>query len=135
MLTLLTSGDREDVKRRLMTGPSLTTNPPSVLVALISWITAIITSLLNFVSHFLGIISDDIAALDECVAELEANVPQPAPAAQPTLPTQTLQQPLHLSYWTRCKHCHVLRHDMTDCQSRDPVTVKKHILNNQKAWK
>ena len=92
MPTVLTSGDREDVERRLTTSPPFRTNPPDVVVTIISWITAIITSLLNFVSLFLGVISDDVAALTERVAELEENTPHVAPATQPDSPTQ-LQQP------------------------------------------
>ena len=65
MPTVLTSGDREDVERRLTTSPPFRMNPPDVVVTVISWITAIITSLLNFVSLFLGVISDDVAALTE----------------------------------------------------------------------
>jgi hypothetical protein len=135
MPTVLTSADREDVERRLTTGPSLGTNPPPVVVTLIAWIIAIITSLLNYVSLFLGVISDDVAALSERVAELEENVPHAAPAAQPTPPTQTTQQPPRPSARTRCKRCHALGHDTTDCRSRDPVAVKKRVSNNQKAWK
>jgi len=48
MPTVLTSGDRADVEQRLTTGPALPANTPSALVATISWITAIITSLLYF---------------------------------------------------------------------------------------
>jgi hypothetical protein len=92
MPTVLTSGDREDVERRLVIGLSLPPNLPSALVAIINWITAIITSLLNFISTFLGVISDDVATLDERVAKLEANVPQVAPATHLTLST-THQQP------------------------------------------
>jgi len=135
MSTVLTSGDREDVERRLMTGPSLGANPPTVIVTLIGWITAIITSLLNFVSQFLGVISDDVAGLADRVSELEENVPHAAPAAQPTPPTQTSQQPPRPSTRTRCKRCHALGHDTTECRSRDPVAVKKRVSNNQKARK
>jgi hypothetical protein len=135
MLTVLTSGDREDVERRLTTGPSLGVNPPPAVTTLIAWITAIITSLLNFISQFLGVISDDVATLKERVAELEVNVPHTAPAAQLTPPTQTTQQPLRPSAWTRCKCCHALGHDTTDCRSRDLVAMKKHVSNNQKAQK
>lgn len=130
-----TSADREDVVRRLESGPSFGASPPPVVVTLIAWITAIITSLLNYVSTSLGVISDDAAALDERVAELEANVPQAAPAAQPTPSTPTSQQPARPSTRTRCKRCHALGHDTTDCRSRDPVAVKKRVSNNQKARK
>lgn len=135
MPTVLTSVDREDVERRLTTGPSLGANPPPMIVTIISWITAIITSLLNFVSLFLGVISDDLAGLTDRVSELEENVPYPAPAAQPTPPTQTSQQPPRPSARTRCKRCHALGHDTADCRSRDPVAVKKRVSNNQKARK
>jgi hypothetical protein len=135
MPTVLTSVDREDVERRLMTSPSLAANPPQVLVALIGWITATITSLLNYVSQFLGVISDNVATLVERVAELEENFPHVAPAAQPTTPTQTMQQSPCPSARTRCKRCHALRHNTPDCRSRDPVAVKKRVSNNQKAWK
>jgi hypothetical protein len=95
MPTVLTGGDREDVERRLMTGPPLTVNLPSALITIIGWITAIITSFLNFVSYFLGIISDDVATLDECVSKLKVSVPQAAPAAQPTPPTPQQQPSCH----------------------------------------
>ena len=105
-----------------------------MVVTVISWITAIITSLLNFVSLFLGVISDDVAALTERVAELEENTPHVAPATQPDPPTQS-QQPPRPSNRTRCKRCHALGHATNECQSKDPVAVKKRVSNNQKARK
>src|ERR1700683_1555728 len=134
MPTVLTSGDREDVEQRLRSGPPLQQDAPLLLKTVITWVTRIITSLLNYVSYFIGIISDDVAALTKRVAELEENVPHAAPVAQPTPPT-TSQQPSHPSVRTRCKRCHALGHDTMDCRSKDPVALKKRVSNNQRARK
>jgi hypothetical protein len=65
MPTILTSGDREEVEWRLMTGPPLAVNLPPALIAIMTWITSPITSLLNYIWYFLGVISDNIATLTE----------------------------------------------------------------------
>ena len=132
--TVLVSRDREDVERRLRTGPTLNANPPPVVTSTITWITAILTSLLNYVTYFIGDNSDQIMVLKNRISELEENVA--STSAQQTIPTPTQHEPLHPpSRRARCKRCHALGHDTNDCRSKDPVAIKKRVANNQKARK
>ena len=132
MPTVLTSGDREDVKSRLRAGPTFQQDPPIMLKVTITWITATLTSFLNFISLFLGVISDDLTAVTNCVIEIEANMLQ---ALAPVSTASTRRQEPCPSIQTRCKWCDALGHNTTDCHTKDPVAVKKRVGNNQRAHK
>jgi hypothetical protein len=134
MLTVLTSGDREDVKEKLRSSPLSQHDAPVILKMVITWVISIITSFLNYISHFIGVISDDIATLTERVVELEENTLHMAPATQLVTPTPS-KQPPHPSNQTRCKCCHALGHATIKCQSKNLVVVKKHVSHNQKSRK
>jgi hypothetical protein len=62
MPTVLTSDDREDVKEKLRSSPLIQQDTPILLKMVIRWVISIITSLLNYISYFIGVISDDVAA-------------------------------------------------------------------------
>ena len=123
MLTVLTSGDREEVKKRLLTGPMYSAPPPAAATAIITWITALITSLLNFLSYFIGTLHNNIATILDCVNELEANTLK-APVAElmTVSPPHQLQCPTKQS---RCSCCHMLGHNTLGYCTKDPVAVKK----------
>ena len=73
---------------------------------------------------------DGLMEVTSCITEIEAKVPLvPAAAA----PASTRHLVVHPSVQIRCKRCHALGHNTTNCRTKDPVAVKKRVRNNQKA--
>ena len=143
------NGDRADVKKKLYTSLPFQDATLLLMRIAIMWVIAVVNSLLQYISHFLGILREDLenlsehvvqfkgmpqdlAHFNECLVLLEDDVPRALEpnAASPSVKHQ--EQCLSRSQ-TRCKQCHALGHDTSACHSKDPVVVKKWVLNNQKA--
>jgi len=129
--SVLTSNDRADVESALASQPKFT--DPQVK-ALYNWVLRLVTALFNYVSFFLGDNSDRTDNLIHRVQALEekSQVPQ---QPQSTTPSITPQQPSAPSKRSRCRRCSALGHDTNQCRTKDPITVKKRVTNNQKARK
>jgi hypothetical protein len=130
MPSVLISSDREEVKSALASQPRFT---DAQVIALYNWVVRLVTALLNYVTYFIGDNSDRIDSLQQKIQELETSI-----ANQPTQSTPTPHQPQHPphpSRLTRCQRCHALGHGIIDCRTKDPVTIKKRVANNQKAKK
>lgn len=136
--SVLTSDQRELFESRLAAGPNYPEqNRPAIVLAVVAWITIILRNLLAFVSHWLGVIHDELAAFTERVDELEANQPSKAAPASPKLPAAALASATtsqHLSS-LRCRRCRASGHDTSQCRTKNPDLVKKRVDNNKKAKK
>ena len=132
--TVLCSDDRADVESALASQPKFT--DPQVK-ALYNWVIRLVTALFKYVTYFIGDNSERTDKLIHQVQDLEEKLQelQTSSAVPPTTLQHTPQQPSHPSRRPRCKRCSALGHDTKDCRTKDPVTVKKRISNNQKARK
>jgi hypothetical protein len=136
--SVLTSDQRELFESRLAAGPNYPDqNRPTIVLAVVAWITTILRHLLAFVSHWLGVIHDDLAAVVERIDELEANQPRQVAPVSTTLPAAALASATtsndHSSL--RCRRCRASGHDTTQCRTKNPDLVKKRVDNNKKAKK
>src|SRR5277367_6399260 len=127
--SMLVSDDRADVESVLASKPSLT-DPQSR--ALYNWCFRLITALFNYVSFFLGDNADRHDSLQNRVQDLEEKLQdlQSTPPAPTTTPHPIPQQPLRPARSVRCKRCSAIGHDTKDCRTKDPIAVKKRVLNN-----
>jgi len=132
--SVLVSDDRADVESALASKPSFT-DPQSR--ALYNWCLRLVTALFNYVSFFLGDNADRHDSLQNRVQDLEEKLQdlQSTPPAPMTTPHPTPQQPLRPARPVRCKRCSAIGHDTNDCRTKDPIAVKKRVLNNRKKKK
>ena len=128
MLTVLSSGDREEVIDALKTKPTLRSP-----VDLYNWVLRLITALFHYVTFFMGNNADQIQKLEFRIQELEEK--SQSQLTQQTHPTPTPQQPACPTHSIRCQRCHMIGHGTNDCRTKDPIAVKKRVSNNQKVRK